>query len=200
MNAQLAAKLANRKNQYLEATAEWSDESLDQLALKELGQDSIDKLKAVFTKIDKTEKAAGIVREYDTSPKYEYGAVNGQIYKFISKWVYLRSELKPAVGVTIPDTAFTADDLESWGKLSRCSPLGTISEQFAPNLASVKLQIDLVKAYLDLPFTDEVMTDAEWSLKAERSKINAESKQARITLALQQAEQDAEAGLPVFTV
>ena len=200
MNATLAAKLANRKNQFLEATAEWSEESLDQLALKELGQDSIDKLKAIFTKIDKAEKAAGIVREYDTSPKYEYGAVNEQVYKFISKWVYLRSELKPAIGLSIPDTAFTADDLDNWGKLSRCSPLGAITEQIAPNLQSVKLQVDLVKAYLDLPYVDEIMTDAEWSLKAERSKINAETKQARIQLALLQAEEDAEAGLPVFTV
>lgn len=200
MNAQLAAKLNARKQTYLEATAEWSDDSLDQLAIKELGQDSLNKIKELCTKIDKTEKAAGIIREYDTAPKYEYGTINGTIYKLISKWVYLRSELKVAIGVEIPETAFTADDLEAWGKMSRCSPLGTISEQIAPNLQSVKLQIDLAKAYLDLPYVDSVLTQAEWDIKAERSAISAQTKQERIRLAEEQLDLDKAAGLPVFTV
>ena len=200
MNATLLAKIAARKNQYLEATADFSEESLDQLVINQLGQDSINVLTNLCKLIDKQEKAAGITRDFDTAPKYEYGSVNGMIYKFLSKFVYLRSELKPALGLAIPDTAYTAEQLADWGKLTRVSPLGTVSAQIEPNLQSVQLQISTLKAYLDLPLVDTVLTEAQWTIKAERAAITAETKLERIRLAEEQLELDKALGLPTFTV
>ena len=200
MNATLLAKIAARKNQYLEATADFSEESLDQLVINQLGQDSINVLTNLCKLIDKQEKAAGITRDFDTAPKYEYGSVNGMIYKFLSNFVYLRSELKPALGLAIPDTAYTAEGLADWGKLTRVSPLGTVSAQIEPNLQSVQLQISTLKAYLDLPLVDTVLTEAQWTIKAERAAISAETKLERIRLAEEQLELDKALGLPTFTV
>jgi hypothetical protein len=200
MNATLLAKIAARKNQYLAATAEYNDEALDQLVANQLGQDSINTLTDLCKSIDKQEKLAGIVRDFDTSPKYEYGSINGMVYKFLSKWVYLRSELRPALGLVIPDTAYTADMLADWGKLTKVSPLGTVSTQIEPNLSSVQLQISTLKAYLDLPLVDSVLTEAQWEIKAERAAISADAKLERIKLALEQEELNKLLGLPTFTV
>jgi hypothetical protein len=200
MNATLLAKIAARKNQYLEATADFSEESLDQLVINQLGQDSINVLTNLCKLIDKQEKAAGITRDFDTAPKYEYGSVNGMIYKFLSKFVYLRSELKPALGLAIPDTAYTAEQLADWGKLTKVSPLGNVSVQIAPNLQSVALQISTLKAYLDLPLVEPVLTEAQWTIKAERAAISADAKLERIKLAEEQLELDKALGLPTFTV
>jgi hypothetical protein len=200
MNANLLAKLAARKNQYLEATADYSEESLDQLVVNQLGQDSINILADLCKLIDKQEKLAGITREYDTSPKYEYGTVNGMVYKFLSKFVYLRSELKPALGLTIPDTAYTAEQLADWGKLTKVSPLGNVTVQIVPNLESVALQVSTLKAYLDLPLVEPILTEAQWTIKAERAAITAETKIERIRLAQDQLEADKANGLPTFTV
>jgi hypothetical protein len=200
MNATLLAKIAARKNQYLEATADFSEESLDQLVINQLGQDSINILANLCKLIDKQEKAAGISRDFDTSPKWEFGSVNGMVYKFLSKFVYLRSELKPALGLSIPDTAYTAEQLADWGKLTKVSPLGNVSVQIAPNLQSVALQISTLKAYLDLPLVEPVLSEAQWQIKAERAAITAETKLERIKLAQDQLEADKANGLPTFTV
>jgi hypothetical protein len=200
MNATLLAKIAARKTQYLAATAEYSEESLDQLVINQLGQDSIGILQNLCKAIDKQEKLAGITRDFDTSPKYEYGSINGMVYKFLSKWVYLRSELRPALGLAIPDTAYTADMLADWGKLTRVSPLGTVSTQIEPNLSSVALQISTLKAYLDLPLIEPVLTEAQWQIKAERAVISADAKLERIKLAKEQEELNKLLGLPTFTV
>jgi hypothetical protein len=200
MNATLLAKLNARKSQYLAATAEYSEESLDQLVVNQLGQDSINVLTNLCKLIDKQEKAAGISRDFDTSPKWEFGSVNGMIYKFLSKFVYLRSELKPALGLSIPDTAYTAEQLADWGKLTKVSPLGNVSVQIAPNLQSVALQISTLKAYLDLPLVEPVLTEAQWTIKAERAAISADAKLERIKLAEEQLELDKALGLPTFTV
>jgi hypothetical protein len=200
MNANLLAKLNARKTQYLEATAEYSEESLDQLVVNQLGQDSINILADLCKAIDKQEKAAGITRDFDTAPKWEYGAVNGMIYKFLSKFVYLRSELKPALGLAIPDTAYTAEQLADWGKLTKVSPLGNVTVQLTPNLESVALQVSTLKAYLDLPLIEPVLTEAQWTIKAERAAITAETKLERIKLAQEQLEADKANGLPTFTV
>ena len=200
MNATLAAKLAARKTAYLEATAEYSEESMDQLVQDSLAQDSITILKGLCAQIDKAEKMAGIIREYDTSPKYEYGPVNGLAYKFISKYVYLRSELKDQLALGIPESAFTAEGLEAWGKLRRCSPLGTISEQVAPDLNNVSIQLDKLKAYVNLPYIESVMTQTAWEIKAERASISADKKLETIKLAEEQLILDQAEGLPTFTV
>ena len=200
MNPSLASKLAARKVQFLEATADFSEESLDQLVINQLGQDSINIINDLCKAIDKQEKAAGISRDFDTAPKWEYGSVNGMIYKFLSKYVYLRSELKPALGLTIPETAYTAEGLAVWGKLTKVSPLGTVSTQIEPNLSSVTLQINTLKAYLDLPLVEAVLTEAQWTIKAERAATNAETKLERIRLAQEQLETDKALGLPTFTV
>jgi hypothetical protein len=200
MNATLLAKLNARKSQYLEATADYSEESLDQLVTNQLGQDSINIINDLCKLIDKQEKLAGITRDFDTSPKWEYGPVNGMVYKFLSKFVYLRSELKPALGLAIPDTAYTAEALADWGKLTKVSPLGTISTQIAPNLQSVQLQISTLKAYLDLPLVEPILTEAQWTIKAERAVISADIKLERIKLAKEQLEADKANGLPTFTV
>lgn len=200
MNATLAAKLNAKKAAYLEATAEFSETSMDELVQDSLAQDSITILKDLCNKIDKVEKAAGITREYDTSPKHEYGVVNGLAFKFISKFVYLRSELKDSLGLGIPESAFSAESLEAWGKMRRCSPLGTISEQIAPNLSSVAVQLDKLKAYLNLPYTESVMSQAQWDIKAERAAISADKKLETIKLAEEQLILDQAEGLPTFTV
>jgi hypothetical protein len=198
MNNTLAQKLQARK-ETLTAAAEFSDSALDQLAQNELGQDSIDKLTELTDQMHKLVKA-GNSNTWETPPKWEHGPVNGMIGKFLSQWVYLPDALKSHMGLTIPATAFTAEDLQAWGKLTRCTPLGELLPSEQPDLDAVKLQVELVKAYLGLPYVPEVMSQEQWDKKEQLAEIKAQTKEATIAKALLEEEAAKEEGIATFTV
>jgi hypothetical protein len=195
----IKTKIAQRKQALLTA-AEYSDTAIDQLAKNELAEDSIKILDNLCTKMDQLLKSSGVGRDWKVAPAYAYGNVNGQIARFIQQWVYLPDTLKSLLEVAIPTTAFTSQSIDSWGKLTRCTPAGTILEQVAPNLTDVSVQVEVLRAYLDLPFTEPVLTQAQWDEKEAIAKTRATKKAAEIETALLQDQLDRELGLPTFTI
>ena len=191
-------KIAQRKAQ-LTAAAEYSDKAIDQLAQIELGQDSINVLSELCSQMDKMVKKQN-ADAYNTNPKWEYGPVNSMIGKFISQWVYLPDILKDHMGLDIPATAFSAADVEAWGKLTRCNPLGEVLHSIPPDLESVAIQVELVKAYLKLPFTAEVMTQEQWENKERVAKVKSLTKSQEIDLALKESNYDDLHGIPTFQI
>jgi hypothetical protein len=111
------------------------------------------------------------------------------IGKFIQQWVYLPDTLKQLSGLTIPVTAFTADSANAWGKLSRCTPLGELLPANNPDLDNVALQCQLVQVYLDLPYTDPVMTKADWDVREAKAQQTAERKYLSIQQALDEIDE-----------
>lgn len=191
--------IAKRKS-VITAANTVTEEAIDELAKAELAQDTIKTITDICDSLDKMLKASGVNRDWSTPPKYEYGSVNGYIGKFITQWVYLPDALKKLSNLNVPVTAFTQDSVNDWGKLSRCTPLGTITEQIAPNLQSVSTQIEMVKVYLNLHYTEDCLTESEWETKAKVAANKALTKQATIQEALLEAEQNSLLGLPSFTV
>ena len=191
--------IAKRKS-VITAANTVAEETIDELAKAELAQDTIKTITDICDSLDKMLKASGVNRDWSTPPKYEYGSVNGHIGKFITQWVYLPDTLKKLSNLNVPVTAFTQDSVNDWGKLSRCTPLGTITEQILPNLQSVNTQIEMVKVYLNLHYTEPCLTQEEWNAKAEIANNKAITKQATIQEALLETEQNSLLGLPSFTV
>ena len=179
----LKDKIAQRKAQ-LVASASFSDVALDQLARNELAEETVKTLLKVCNDLETLTKASGSGENWSITPKYEYGSVNGMIGKFIQQWVYLPDSLKQLSGLLIPVTAFTADSVADWGKLTRCTPLGELLSPVQPNLASVGLQCQLVQAYLGIPYIDPMLTQAEWDIKEAKAQVTAERKFLSIQQAL----------------
>lgn len=192
--------IAKRKAAIIAAADNVSDETINELAEAELAEDTIKQIGEICTNLDKMLKASGVSRDWSTPPKYEYGSVNGMIGKFVTQWVYLPDALKQLSGLNVPVTAFTQESANNWGKLARCTPLGTITEQIMPNLGDVNVQIEMCKVYLNLAYTEPCLTETEWLAKAEAAKTRAEGKAANIAAALVEAEQASLLGLPSFTV
>lgn len=200
MNSKLQQLIASRKSAIVEASGNVSDSTIDELARNELAQDSIATITNICDNLDKMLKASGVPRDWSTPPKYEYGPVNGMIGKFITQWVYLPDALKQLSGLSVPVTAFTADSITDWGKLTRCTPLGAINESVRPDLASVATQVELVKVYLGLDYTEPVLDQAAWDIKEIRAANQATTKAAKLAEAELQNELSKELGLPSFTV
>ena len=192
--------IAQRKQQIVQSAGSVSDSTLNELARDELAVDSIKEITRICDKLDKMLKTSGVVREWSTPPKYEYGPVNGMIAKFITQWVYLPDALKQLSELNVPVTAFTADSVQDWGKLTTCTPLGVINSAIEPNLESVAIQIEKAKVYLNLDYVDPCLTQQEWKLKNTNASNRATKKQAEIESAILQDELDKELGLPSFTV
>lgn len=191
--------IAKRKS-VISAAVNVTEETIDELAKAELAEEAIKEITSICDNLDKMLKASGVVREWSTPPKYEYGAVNGMIGKFITQWVYLPDALKQLSGLNVPATAFNQDSITYWGKLTRCTPLGTLTEKIEPNLQNVATQIEMVKVYLNLQYTEPCLTQTEWSQKEVIAANKAAVKQATIQEALLEAEQNNLLGLPSFTV
>lgn len=194
------ALIAQRKLAIAEASGTVSPSTIDELAKDELANDTITSLTNTCNNLDSMLKASGIAREWSTPPKYEYGPVNGMIAKFITQWVYLPDTLKQLSGLTVPPTAFTAQSVDDWGKVTKCTPLGVITTAIEPNLASVAVQIEKVKFYLDLPYTEPCLTEEEWVTKNTLATNRAETKRATVESAMLEDELAKELGLPSFTV
>ena len=188
-------KIAQRK-QVLAVAAEYSDAAIDQLAEIELADDTVKILTELTDKMYKLAKA-GNSQQWQTNPKWEFGPVNGMIYKFLSQWVYLPDVLKTHMNVHIPVTAFDSNSLQVWGKLTRCTPLGQVLTAEVPDLDQVAIQLELVKAYLTLPYIPKVMSMEEWDVKETTAKIKADTKAAEIALALLEQEDD---NIPTFQI
>ncbi len=192
--------IAQRKQQIVESAGTVSDNTLDELARDELASDTITKITTICDKLDGMLKASGVSREWSTPPKYEYGPVNGMIAKFIIQWVYLPDTLKQLSGLVVPATAFTADSIADWGKLTTCTPLGVINAAIEPNPSSVAIQVEKAKFYLNLDYVDPVLTADQWAVKNVNASNRAAKKQAEIESAVLQDELNKELGLPSFTV
>ena len=176
-------KIAQRKSQLI-ASASFSDKAVDELARNELADDTVKILSTICANLESLTQASGSGEDWKILPKYEYGSVNSMIGKFIQQWVYLPDTLKQLSGLTIPVTAFTADSVNAWGKLSRCTPLGELLPANNPDLDNVALQCQLVQVYLELPYIDPVMTQADWDVREAKAKQNAERKYLSIQQAL----------------
>lgn len=192
-------KVKARKEQLI-AAAEFSDSAIEALATNELAEDSINLLTDLCDKMHKASKSSGSAQDWETPQKWEYGPVNGMIGKFLTQWVYLPDTLKHHMGLNIPATAFTSATLDDWGKLTRCTPLGQILPSVTPNITSVAMQVELVKAYLDLPFVPAVMTEQEWQEREAIAAIKAESKALDIEEALLKDEEAKDNGEASFTI
>lgn len=195
----LQDKIKARKEEKLKAAAEFSDSALDALAEHSLAQDSIDILTELCDKMHKMVKSANS-QAWEQNPKWEYGPVNGLIGKFLTQWIYLPDLLKEHMELNIPIAAFEASDLDAWGKLTRCTPLGDVLSASEPDLDSVSKQIEITKAYLDLPYTPSVITKEQWDKKEAIAKIRAATKANEIELAALEAESNKVEGIPTFTV
>jgi len=185
------------RKETLLAAAEYSDAAIDQLAEIELADETVKLLTALCDKMHKLAKASN-KDQWETNPKWEYGPVNGLIFKFLTQWVYLPDLLKTHLNLQIPMTAFDSNTLTAWGKLTRCTPLGQVLPSEEPDLAQVAVQVEIIKAYLNLPYTPEVMYKEQWLEKEKIAKIKADTKSAEIELALLEAEDPTD--MPVFQI
>jgi hypothetical protein len=199
MNTSWKSKVASRKAALVQA-AEYSDAAIDELAKNELAEDTIKTLNDLCDRMDSLLKSSGVARDWKTTPAYAYGAVNGQIARFISQFVYLPDSLKALLGVDIPTTAFTQDSVAAWGKLTRCTPLGVVLDEVKPDLDNVAVQVEVLQAYLGLTYVEPVLTQAEWDVKEARAKLVAEKKAAEIRTAMLEEELNKELGVPSFTI
>jgi hypothetical protein len=190
-------RIAQRKETLL-AAAEYSDAAIDQLAEIELADETVKLLTDLCDKMHKLAKASN-KDQWETNPKWEYGPVNGMIFKFLSQWVYLPDLLKTHLDLQIPVTAFDSNTLAAWGKLTRCTPLGQLLPSEKPDLKQVAVQVEVIKAYLNLPYTPAVMSQEQWEEKEKVAKIKADTKAAEIELALLEAEDPTE-DMPVFQI
>jgi hypothetical protein len=193
------SKVMARKAALVQA-AEYSDAAIEELAKNELAEDNIKTLNDLCDRMDSLLKSSGVARDWKTGPAYAYGAVNGQIARFISQFVYLPDSLKALLGVDIPTTAFTQDSVAAWGKLTRCTPLGEVLDEIKPDLANVAVQVEVLQAYLGLTYVEPVLTQEEWDAKEARAKLVAEKKAAEIRTAMIEEELNRELGVPSFTI
>jgi hypothetical protein len=199
MKKDIKQLIANRKAALVQA-AEFSEAAIEELAKNELADESVKAITEICNNLDKLAKASGAANDWKVNPKWEYGTVNGMIGKFISQWVFLPDTLKTMSGLAIPASAFTAQSLEAWGKLTRCTPLGQILESVEPDLDQIQTQCQLVQVYLSLDYIDPVMTLDQWQVKEAKAVVTSSRKAAEIAKAVEEAEQAALLGLPSFTV
>ena len=192
--------IAQRKLSIAEASGTVSPSTIDELAKDELANDTITEITAICNTLDSMLKASGVSRDWSTPPKYEYGPVNGMVAKFITQWVYLPDTLKQLSGLSVPMTAFTDQSVQDWGKVTKCTPLGVITPAIEPNLTSVATQIEKVKFYLNLSYTEPCLTAEEWATKNTIATNRAETRRANIETAILEDELTKELGLPSFTV
>ena len=185
----------------LKAQAEFSEKAVDALVQIGLAEDILLQVK---TQADRLEKV--LAREFKTSSRWEYGSVVGEIGRFINLWVYTPEELKRTSGLEIPLNAFTSESTEAWGRLVRCTPLGEVLPSTEPDLESVAMQVELVKAYLGLPSGEgvdaayTVLTEAEWSAKEVKSSTHAAAKAQRLQAELAEEALRSASGAPSFLV
>lgn len=187
---------------------ESNDKLVDSLVADALVSDWTKEVADQTEQLEALRKVSGIPSEYKTYPRWDFGPV-GIAYSFLSTWVYLPDALKEISGLDIPVSAFTTQDLEAWGRLPSCSPMGelrnfdlsTKEPTMEPDLDRVKLVVDKLQAYLGLPCDCLAYPSSEdWTKLARLQAVKAEKKANDINQALSEAEHQSAQGELTFKI
>lgn len=203
----IAQRKTNRESESM-AKLETNEKLIDHMVNDALVSDWTKEVADQTEQLEALRKVSGIPSEYKTYPRWDFGPV-GVAYSFLSTWVYLPDALKEISGLDIPVSAFTTQDLEAWGRLPSCSPMGdlrnfdldTKEPTMVPDLDRVKLAVDKLQAYLGLPCDCLSYPSLDdWLKLAKLQAVKAEKKSGDIQQALNEAEQQTENGELTFKI